>query len=78
MATCRICGFQRQTSALARFDLCPRCRISGTDVHLTEEPPSRRQRRDLIGLLTAARAQLAAGRAVPPTSGTGETADDVD
>jgi hypothetical protein len=69
MATCPICGFQRTTSAFGRFELCPRCHVTGTDVQLEEDETPRRRRRDLIGLLTAARAQLASARAVRPTSG---------
>lgn len=79
MATCPICGFQRTASALGRVEFCPRCRVAGTEVQLTEQETPRRRRRDLIGLLTAARAQLASGRTAPgTTTSAGETADDVD
>ena len=60
MLICPECGFRQDDEAQIRLPVCRRCQTQGREVYLSGGKPNRRC--DLIGLLSAARAQLAESR----------------
>jgi hypothetical protein len=60
MLTCPECGLQQNAEAPLRLTVCRRCDSQGRTVYLSGARPN--PRRDLIGLLSAARAQLSESR----------------
>jgi hypothetical protein len=57
MLTCPECGLRQNAEAPLRLTVCRRCHDQGREVYLYSG--RQRPRRDLIGLLSTARAQLA-------------------